>query len=134
MTNDKSREPFRFVDWEVYQDTQDAFVEVVKVVRKLPVDLRLTLGSQVIRSALSVVLNIAEGSGRYTDKEMSRFFDISTGSVSETVAALHSLLKMNCIRKEQFDSLRERYASISRQLGGFKKKLRMANDKETNDT
>jgi len=124
MTNDKSKEPFRFVDWAVYQDTQDTFVEVVKVVRKLPADLRHTLGTQVIRSALSVALNIAEGSGRLTDKEMSRFFDISTGSVSETVAALHSLLKLRCITKQEFDSLIARYTSISRQLGGFKKKLR----------
>jgi four helix bundle protein len=123
-TDDKRNEPFRFADWEVYQDAQNAFVIVVNVVRKLPPDLRHTLGNQVIRSALSVVLNIAEGSGRFTDKELGRFFDISTGSVSETIAAVHSLLILHCISQEQFDDLLARYTSISRQLGGFKKKLR----------
>jgi four helix bundle protein len=127
MTNDSKL--FRFRDWDVYQDAQATFIEVLKVVRGLPVDLRHTLGPQIIRSALSVVLNIAEGSGRVTDRELSRFFDISTGSLNETVAALDSLLKLGCMDEKQFDALFERYTSISRQLGGFKKKLRMTHDK-----
>jgi len=120
MTDDKL---FRFLKWEVYQDAQEAFMTVLKVVRKLPADLRYTLGSQIIKSALSVILNIAEGSGRITDKEISRFFDISIGSINETVAALDSLLKLKHINKEEFNELFKRYESISRQLGGFKKKL-----------
>lgn len=121
MTKDKRL--FRFLEWEVYRDAQEAFVAVLKVVRSLPADLRYTLGGQIIRSALSVILNIAEGSGRLTDKEMSRFFDISTGSINETIAALDSLLKLKQISKEEFNELFKKYESISRQLGGFKKKL-----------
>jgi len=123
MTNNKNSKLFRFLEWKVYQDAQEAFVAVLKVVRNLPPDLRYTLGSQIIKSALSVVLNIAEGSGRITDKEMSRFFDISTGSINETIAALDSLLKLKHISTENFNELFKKYESISRQLGGFKKKL-----------
>ena len=125
MTNDKSKDSrlFRFLEWEVYKYAQEAFIEVVEIVRKLPADLRYTLGSQIIRSALSVVLNIAEGSGRITDKEMSRFFDISIGSINETVAGLDSLLKLKHASKEELIRLFAKYESISRQLGGFKKKL-----------
>ena len=119
----KSTKLFRFLEWEVYKDAQNAFVDVLRVIRGLPSDLRYTLGNQIIRSALSVVLNIAEGSGRITDKEMGRFFDISTGSINETIAGLDSLLKLKCINKENFNDLFTRYQSISCQLGGFKKKL-----------
>jgi four helix bundle protein len=120
MTNDKL---FRFLKWEVYQDAQKVFMMVLKIVRKLPLDLRYTLGSQIIKSALSVILNIAEGSGRTTDREMRRFFDISIGSINETIAALDSLLKLKYISKEEFNELFKSYESISRQLGGFKKRL-----------
>jgi four helix bundle protein len=123
MTNSKKEKLFRFLDWEVYKDSQKVFLEVVKIVRKLPSDIRYSLGNQIIRSALSVSLNIAEGSGRCTDKEMKRFFDISTGSINETVAGLDSLLKLKHINKSKFDTFFKSYESISKQLGGFKKKL-----------
>ena len=93
------------------------------MVRKLPPDLRYTIGSQIIKSALSVILNIAEESGRVTDKEMSRFFDISTGSISETIAGLDTLLRLGYMERLGFQNIFQMYESISRQLGGFKKKL-----------
>jgi len=123
MTDDEEKKFFRFLDWEVYKDAQEVFIEVVKIVRRLPQDLRYTLGSQIIKSGLSVILNIAEGSGRFTDKEMSRFFDISLGSVNETIAGLDCLLKLECIDAVAFQGIFQKYKSISRQLGGFKKKL-----------
>lgn len=123
MTNDGGKKLFRFLDWEVYKDAQSVFIEVVQIVRKLPQDLRYTLGSQIMRSGLSVILNIAEGSGRVTDKEMSRFFDISLGSINETVAGLDCLLKLGYLDEGTFQRVFQKYESISRQLGGFKKKL-----------
>jgi len=129
MTNYRGNKLFRFLEWAVYKDAQAAFIEVLKIVRGLPADLRYTLGSQIVKSALSAILNIAEGSGRFTDKEMGRFFDISIGSINETVAGLDILLKLNCINEEKFNNLFSRYESISRQLGGFKKKLTHDNHK-----
>lgn len=123
MTNDGEKKLFRFRDWEVYKDSQEIFYEILKIVRRLPPDLRYTLGSQIIRSALSIVLNIAEGSGRHTDKEMKRFFDIAIGSVNETVAGLDSLLKIASIEEKEFSYILQKLGSISRQLGGFKKSI-----------
>ena len=123
MTNNKKCKLFRFLEWEVYRDAQEAFMMVLKIVRRLSSDLRYTLGSQIVGSALSVILNIAEGSGRVTDKEMGRFFDISTGSINETVAGLDNLLKLKIISDKEFNELFNKYESISRQLGGFKKRL-----------
>lgn len=121
--NDKNTKLFRFLEWEVYRDAQAAFTEVLKAVKKLSPDLRYTIGSQIIKSALSVILNIAEGSGRVTDKEMRRFFDISNGSINETIAGLDTLLRLGYIERVIFQNIFQRYESISRQLGGFKKKL-----------
>ena len=91
--------------------------EIISLVRKLPPDIRYTLGNQILKSALSIVLNIAEGSGRFTDKELSRFFDIALGSVNETVAGLDSLRLIDIITQEQFDYLFKGLESISRPTG-----------------
>lgn len=124
ITMNNKKNTFRFLEWKVYKDAQKLLKEIISLVRKLPPDIRYTLGSQILKSALSIVLNIAEGSGRFTDKELSRFFDIALGSVNETVAGLDSLRLIDIITQEQFDYLFKGLESISRQLGGFKKQIR----------
>ena len=54
--------------------------EVVKV----PYYLR----DQLLRASSSVVLNIAEGSGKITPKDRRKFFAIALGSLRESCAAL----------------------------------------------
>ena len=61
------------------------------------------MGSQIIRASFSVVLNISEGRGKDSDKELKRFFDISIGSLNETVAGMDILKDNQLITKEQFD-------------------------------
>ena len=65
---------FRFLNWKVYKDSRELFSFVLKIVKKLPKEFRFELGSQIIRSAFSVTLNIAEGSGKASDKELNHFF------------------------------------------------------------
>ncbi len=49
------------------------------------------IGDQLERASLSVVLNIAEGAGRYSRKEKRRFYGIARGSAMETAAAIDVL-------------------------------------------
>ena len=116
-------ELFRFLGWQVYKDAKELFQLVYKVVSKLPKDIRFELGSQIIRSSFSVILNIAEGSGKNSDKELNRYLDISIGSLSETVAGMDVLHDNHFINKEDFNLVAKSAESISKQLGGFKKKL-----------
>ena len=115
--------PFRFLDWQVYKDAKELFRLVFSIVSKLPKEIRYDFGGQIIRSCSSVILNIAEGSGKKTDKELNRYFDISLGSLNETVAGVDVLLDNGFITKEQFDAVTQKAETISKQLGGFKKKL-----------
>jgi four helix bundle protein len=54
---------------------------------------------------------------------LNRYFDISLGSLNETVAGIDVLLDNGFITKEQFDTVTQKAENISKQLGGFKKKL-----------
>jgi four helix bundle protein len=47
---------------------------------------------QIDRASTSVVLNIAEGNGKYAPKDRCRFFDIAHGSALECAAALDVLV------------------------------------------
>ena len=114
---------FRFLEWQVYKDAKDLFQIVNKIVKQLPKDFRYEIGSQLIKSSFSVILNIAEGSGKSSDKELSRFFDISIGSLNETVAGIDVLRDNKFITEDNFDMIIEKAESVSKQLGGFKKKL-----------
>jgi four helix bundle protein len=115
---------FRFLNWEVYRDAKKVFSIILKLVHKLPAEYRFELGNQITRSGLSIVLNIAEGSGKSSDAELNRFINISLGSVYETVAAIDVFYENKLIEQEQSNNLNERLASIASQLGGFKRKLK----------
>ena len=114
---------FRFLEWQVYKDAKEFFKLAYGIVSRLPRDIRFEMGSQIIRASFSVVLNISEGRGKDSDKELKRFFDISIGSLNETVAGMDILKDNQLITKEQFDIVLEKAGTISKQLGGFKKKL-----------
>ena len=57
--------------------------------KQLP--LKGELRDQLHRSSLSILLNLAEGSGKMTLPEQKRFFTIALGSLSETQALLDIL-------------------------------------------
>ncbi len=117
-------EQLRFRKWQVYTDSQNLFSDMSKIISSLPGQFKGSLGDQISRSSLSIVLNIAEGSGKNSIKELSRFLDIALGSAYETLACTDSLLRNKLINKGEYDDIEVKIMSIYSQLGGFKKKLR----------
>lgn len=114
---------FRFINWQVYKESQELFSLLLKLVKNLPKEYRFELGSQLLRSALSVILNIAEGSGKNSDKELNRYLNISFGSLYEVFAIIDVLKNNNLLTSEEADAIFKKIESISDQLGGFRKKL-----------
>lgn len=114
---------FRFLDWKVYKDSKDLLSQIIKIVRKLPKEYRFEIGSQIVRSSLSVSLNIAEGSGKNSDTELNHYFNISSGSLNETLACLDILHYNKLITKDEFSKSLFLIQEIGSQLSGFKKSL-----------
>ena len=114
---------FRFRNFKVYQDAKLLHRQIVLLTNKFPRSYWY-LADQAKRSSLSVVLNIAEGSSKQSDKDFNRFLTISLGSVDETVANLEISLDLKLISQKQFDYFLENYELISEQLGGFSKTLK----------
>ncbi|MDO8492107.1 MAG: four helix bundle protein [bacterium] len=114
---------FRFLEWPVYQDAKKFSHLSFQIVKSLPKEYRFEIGSQIIRSSLSVVLNIAEGSGKNSDKDFNHFLNIALGSLFETIASFDVLRDNKLIIENEFAELVDFGNKISSQLGGFKKKL-----------
>lgn len=115
---------FRFVDFQVYKDSKEFYKLVLENTRKFPKEFLFDLISQLRRSSLSVILNIAEGSAKKSDKDFNRFIEMSLGSMNESVACLEVSLEIGLLDKQTFDSLILKAENITKQLGGLSKKLR----------
>jgi four helix bundle protein len=68
-------------------------------------------------------LNIAEGSGKSSDKELNRYFDIALGSLYEVLASADSLKRNNLLDEPAFSDIFQRVNKISNQIGGFKRSI-----------
>ena len=64
------------------------------------------------RSANSVVHNVAEGFGRFENKDKSRFYKISRGSAYEIISQSHASHFLNFVKKEEKEFLIEGYKEI----------------------
>ncbi len=115
---------FRFLEWQVYKDAQNLFTLSLKIVANLPKEVRFSFGGQLTRAGLSIILNIAEGSGKKTDRDLSRFLDIALGSAYEVLAILDTLNKNKLLDSDTLQKLTGDLSSITSQLGGLKKSLR----------
>ena len=69
-----------------YQHGLRLFDAAYRLAARLPTHERYNLTDQLRRSALSVLLNIAEGYGRYHYLDKLRFFYIARGSLCETLS------------------------------------------------
>lgn len=89
---------------EVYKTSRSFILECYKASKILPDEERYAMASQIRRAALSVHLNIAEGSSRKSEVERKRYYEISRGSVIEIDAALDIANDLNYLKK--FDSVK----------------------------
>ena len=74
------------------------------------------LVNQLRRAALSISLNIAEGSGRWHRKDKKQFYLIARGSAYECVPVLDLLNKKRLIDEEILKSMRNDLETIARML------------------
>lgn len=67
----------------VWQEAMKLVSSIYDATRTFPSEERYGLVSQLRRAAVSIPSNIAEGKGRWTDKEFHRFLAIARGSLFE---------------------------------------------------
>ncbi|MFK7806723.1 MAG: four helix bundle protein [Saprospiraceae bacterium] len=113
-----------FRKYKVYQDAMDYVVKIYEITKEFPKDEKYGLISQTRRAAVSIPSNIAEGAGRGTEKDFSRFLEIAIGSTFEIETQLTLSSRLGFLKKETFEYLIKELENIQKQLNGFRSKLR----------
>ncbi|MDZ7798012.1 MAG: four helix bundle protein [Patescibacteria group bacterium] len=115
---------FRFRKFPVYKDARRFRKAVYLLANKFPKEEIYNLTSQIKRAANSILLNIAEGSNRMSDKDFGRFLINSSSSLEEVIACLDIALDEKYISKNEHQDYILLAEELGKQLIGFTKKLR----------
>ena len=107
---------FSFEKLTIYQRSRQLVCDVYRLVNQLPPEERFCLGSQIRRAITSVPSNLAESSGRVSEKEQSHFYEIAYGSLMEAYCQLQLCVDLGYIAEEDLDDLKNLFWECSRML------------------
>ena len=116
---------FSFEGLEVYQAARLLVRDIYRLQQKFPKTEIYAHGDQIIRSASSVTSNIAEGSGRKSNKEKVHFIEIAYGSLMEAFSQLQIAQDLGYLTELDIDTIRPQFISVAKMLSGLKKHFEM---------
>lgn len=104
-------------DLKVYQESMILVKEIYSLTSLFPKEELFGLTSQMRRCSISIPSNIAEGSGRKGNTELSRFLYIAMGSLSELETQLDIAIMLDYIEEnEQIKNIKYRIYFIRNML------------------
>lgn len=113
-----------FRELKVWKKSRVLVKEVYLLTAELPLSEKYNLASQMQSAAVSVISNIAEGSGRGSDVDFARFLDMSLGSSHELESQILVASDLSFIDLEKYQTLIDVLSEVQRMLVGLMNKLR----------
>lgn len=109
---------------KIWKKGRELVVDIYNITKALPGTERYGLVTQMQRSSVSIVANIAEGSARNSKKEFHQFLAISLGSIAELECYLYLLSDLRIIKFEDINKVLENTNYLRMMIITFKKVLR----------
>jgi four helix bundle protein len=103
----------------VYESSRQLTKHCYQLTKELPADEKYNLIQQIRRAALSVKLNIAEGSSRKSENERKRYYEIARESVVEIDAAVETIFDTGLLPLEKLTILQEPINKVFAQLSNM---------------
>ncbi len=107
---------FDFQKLEVYHKAKSYCTEISELIKSK--DFDRTTNDQLRRASFSIMLNIAEGSSRFGQKDRRNFLIIARGSAFECAAIMDYLMETNEIDYETYLKYTGNLEEISKMLLG----------------
>lgn len=118
------KKKFRFRNFPVYKDARKFSLELKSLSnQKFPKTEQFCLKSQLWRALDSIILNIAEGSDRSTDKDFALFLNRSHTSLNEVVSCFDIALDNSYILVEEHSLCLKKAGDLADQLTALRNKL-----------
>ena len=114
---------FGFEKLDVWQKAIELADLIYDATRGFPEYEKYGLANQMRRAAVSVSSNIAEGSGRNSERDFIRFLQISYGSLMEVVSQLKIAEKRGFIEPQNAQRIYDLCEQTSRMLSGLRSSL-----------
>ena len=110
-------------DLVVWQKSMDLLVEVYRLAKKLPKEETYALSDQMRRAAVSIPSNIAEGRGRSSERDYSRFLFIARGSQAELETQLLACVRLDYFSESEIEPALNLCSEVGRMLNAMLRKL-----------
>ena len=105
---------FGFESLGVYEKAREFNYKIRMLIKSLNLDF--STENQLRRASLSVVLNISEGTSRFSKKDVRRFYIITRGSLHECVSILDVLQYEQSFNRKSYDLLYQEAEILSRTI------------------
>ncbi len=112
---------FSFEKLIAWQKGRELAILIYKTTRQFPKDELFGLTSQMRRCAISIASNLAEGSGRVSFKDKSRFTEIAFSSSLELLNQVILSNDFEYINEEEYIQIREKITEVNMLIDGLYK-------------
>src|SRR5262245_38485169 len=106
---------------EAWLKAVEFVTDIYKSTEHFPKEERYGLTSQLRRAAVSIPANIAEGAGRYSNKEFAHFLSNAQGSASELETELIIANRLGYLDETSYSQLIAQLERIGRLITGLLK-------------
>lgn len=94
-----------YKELKVWQKSMDLVELVYNLTSLFPKEEKYGLTSQIQRCAVSIPSNIAEGSGRNSNKKFRHFLSIANGSSNELSTQLHLSMRIGYVTENDLSEI-----------------------------
>lgn len=112
-----------FKELKIWQKSRILAKEIYLLTKNFPVEEKFGLANQMRRSVVSISSNIAEGTGRDSDKDFTRFLSISLASAFELETQIIIASDLEYITDKECISISEKVQESQKMIFGFRKTI-----------
>lgn len=112
-----------FKNLDVWKLSKELCKEIYLATNSFPSEEKFGLISQIRRCSVSIPSNIAEGTGRSSNKDFARFIDISLGSCFELETQIILSNDLGFLDNEKSIFLQEKLRKIQKMLQSLHNRL-----------
>ena len=120
---------FRFEKLEVWQEARKINQVIYRLTRKFPRHEVFAMTSQIRRAAISVSSNIAEGSGRNSDKDFAHFLEQAYASLMEVASVFFLGLDEGYVTEVELDPLFDEMERLAKRIASLNRSLEVPTSK-----
>ena len=114
-----------------YTEAKELVKIVYALLKKFPKEEQYAICDQLRRAVISIPSNIAEGMGRFSQKEQVHFIEIAFGSLMEVGAQMDVACDLNYISVKDLDIVDQKIDVVASLLSGLRNKC-IGVDKDNN--